>query len=86
MVSKPVRNLSVTITTEEDIRHWMIKHLNMLIYQPLNPYSMNTQAKLFPKFLVELVVRAPRNFRITLLDDLCIKKNIINLKNVVQLT
>jgi len=86
MFSKPVRNLSVTITTEEDTHPWMIKHLNMFINQLLNPYSMNTQAKLFPKFLVELVVRTPRNFRITLLDDLCIKKNIINLKNVVQST
>ena len=58
----------------------------MFINQQLKPRPMRTQAKLFPKFLVELFVGAPQNFRITLLDDSCVKKNIINLKIVVQST
>jgi len=45
---------------------------------------MRTQTKLFPKFFVELFQEAPQNFRITLLDDLSIKKYFIILKNPVQ--
>jgi len=79
-------NLSDTITTKEDIHLWMTKHLNMFINQLHNPFSRSLPAKLFPKFLVELLVGAPQNFRITLLVELFMKKNIINLKNVVQLS
>jgi len=86
MFGRPVMNLSDTITTKEDIHLWMTKHLNMFINQLHNPFSRSLPAKLFPKFLVELLVGAPQNFRITLLVELFMKKNIINLKNVVQLS